>query len=80
MMCSCCAAEGQCRHSVCLTGTCFIRTDQLDGETDWKMRVAVPQCQTLEEDGVSVSGAWEGKGPGGWEGRGLECEGKVWSV
>ncbi len=20
------------------TGTCFIRTDQLDGETDWKLR------------------------------------------
>ena len=24
-------------------GTCFIRTDQLDGETDWKLRVAVAQ-------------------------------------
>ncbi|KDQ23963.1 hypothetical protein PLEOSDRAFT_7858, partial [Pleurotus ostreatus PC15] len=23
------------------SGTCFIRTDQLDGETDWKLRVAV---------------------------------------
>ncbi len=22
------------------SGTCFIRTDQLDGETDWKLRVA----------------------------------------
>ncbi|KJE92835.1 E1-E2 ATPase [Capsaspora owczarzaki ATCC 30864] len=29
------------------TGTCFIRTDQLDGETDWKLRVAVPSFQRL---------------------------------
>jgi phospholipid-translocating ATPase len=29
------------------SGTCFIRTDQLDGETDWKLRVAVPSCQKL---------------------------------
>ncbi|CCM06450.1 uncharacterized protein FIBRA_08714 [Fibroporia radiculosa] len=27
------------------SGTCFIRTDQLDGETDWKLRVAVPATQ-----------------------------------
>lgn len=32
------------------TGTCFIRTDQLDGETDWKLRVAVPACQKLASD------------------------------
>lgn len=31
------------------TGTCFIRTDQLDGETDWKLRVAVPETQKLQE-------------------------------
>ena len=31
------------------SGTCFIRTDQLDGETDWKLRVAVPTCQKLSE-------------------------------
>ena len=31
------------------SGTCFIRTDQLDGETDWKLRVAVPSCQKLSE-------------------------------
>lgn len=31
-------------------GTCFIRTDQLDGETDWKLRVAVPSCQKLGSD------------------------------
>ncbi|KAL4071618.1 hypothetical protein V8B97DRAFT_2042850, partial [Scleroderma yunnanense] len=29
------------------SGTCFIRTDQLDGETDWKLRVAVPATQKL---------------------------------
>lgn len=27
------------------TGTVFIRTDQLDGETDWKLRHAVPSVQ-----------------------------------
>ncbi|KAF9804678.1 hypothetical protein IEO21_09292 [Rhodonia placenta] len=32
------------------SGTCFIRTDQLDGETDWKLRVAVPVCQKLVND------------------------------
>jgi phospholipid-translocating ATPase len=32
------------------TGTCFLRTDQLDGETDWKLRVAVPFCQKLATD------------------------------
>lgn len=32
------------------TGTCFVRTDQLDGETDWKLRVAVPSCQALSDD------------------------------
>jgi phospholipid-translocating ATPase len=30
-----------------LSGTCFIRTDQLDGETDWKLRVALPTTQKL---------------------------------
>jgi phospholipid-translocating ATPase len=28
----------------------FIRTDQLDGETDWKLRVAVPATQKLPSD------------------------------
>jgi phospholipid-translocating ATPase len=32
------------------SGTCFIRTDQLDGETDWKLRVAVPATQKLPSD------------------------------
>lgn len=29
------------------SGTAFVRTDQLDGETDWKLRLAVPSCQKL---------------------------------
>lgn len=31
-------------------GTCFVRTDQLDGETDWKLRVAVDITQRMSED------------------------------
>lgn len=31
-------------------GTVFIRTDQLDGETDWKLRLAVPMTQKLDND------------------------------
>ena len=31
------------------SGTCFIRTDQLDGETDWKLRVAVAETQKMDE-------------------------------
>ncbi|KAF9228134.1 phospholipid-translocating P-type ATPase [Gyrodon lividus] len=30
------------------SGTCFIRTDQLDGETDWKARVALGVTQGLK--------------------------------
>ena len=32
------------------SGACFVRTDQLDGETDWKLRLAVPYTQRLEGD------------------------------
>ncbi len=32
------------------TGACFVRTDQLDGETDWKLRVAVGRTQALATD------------------------------
>ncbi|RKP21368.1 phospholipid-translocating P-type ATPase [Rozella allomycis CSF55] len=32
------------------SGTCFIRTDQLDGETDWKLRIAVPTFQRLGDN------------------------------
>ncbi|KAI9498324.1 hypothetical protein BDB00DRAFT_867486 [Zychaea mexicana] len=34
------------------SGSCFIRTDQLDGETDWKLRLAVPSLQRLPSDNV----------------------------
>lgn len=32
------------------TGSVFVRTDQLDGETDWKLRLAVPATQRLASD------------------------------
>eukprot|EP00002_Diphylleia_rotans_P019556 TRINITY_DN3778_c0_g2_i9.p1 TRINITY_DN3778_c0_g2~~TRINITY_DN3778_c0_g2_i9.p1 ORF type:complete len:1276 (+),score=258.10 TRINITY_DN3778_c0_g2_i9:70-3897(+) len=32
------------------SGASFIRTDQLDGETDWKLRYAVASCQKLSRD------------------------------
>jgi len=34
-------------------GSCFVRTDQLDGETDWKLKIAVRETQKLGEGGVS---------------------------
>jgi phospholipid-translocating ATPase len=38
-----------------VTGTCFIRTDQLDGETDWKLRIAVPYTQKIPNDEALMS-------------------------
>lgn len=35
-------------------GTCFIRTDQLDGETDWKLRVAVDCTQRMSEADIAA--------------------------
>ncbi|TIA93573.1 hypothetical protein E3P99_00049 [Wallemia hederae] len=32
------------------SGTCFVKTDQLDGETDWKLKVALPSTQSLDQD------------------------------
>ncbi|EDO17706.1 hypothetical protein Kpol_1033p9 [Vanderwaltozyma polyspora DSM 70294] len=32
-----------------VTGEAFIKTDQLDGETDWKLRIAPPITQSLQE-------------------------------
>ncbi|KAI9095516.1 hypothetical protein DFS34DRAFT_643233 [Phlyctochytrium arcticum] len=32
------------------SGSCFIRTDQLDGETDWKLKVAIPYTQRLPSE------------------------------
>lgn len=36
------------------SGACFIRTDQLDGETDWKLRIAMPYTQNLAEEIVRI--------------------------
>ncbi|KAK7207726.1 hypothetical protein BZA70DRAFT_233712 [Myxozyma melibiosi] len=36
-----------------VTGESFIRTDQLDGETDWKLRIACPLTQSLPDDLLS---------------------------
>lgn len=33
-----------------VNGSCFIRTDQLDGETDWKLRIAARSSQKLAHD------------------------------
>jgi phospholipid-translocating ATPase len=41
-------------HTTEKTGSCFIRTDQLDGETDWKLRIAVPFFQKLENFEATV--------------------------
>jgi len=35
------------------SGACFLRTDQMDGETDWKLRLTVAACQRLPCDAVS---------------------------
>lgn len=32
------------------SGQVFVRTDQLDGETDWKLRLAIPATQKLSAD------------------------------
>lgn len=39
-------------HTSDSSGTCFIRTDQLDGETDWKLRIAVSDTQKLSEQEI----------------------------
>lgn len=39
--------------NIFFSGACFLRTDQMDGETDWKLRLTVPPCQRLPCDDVS---------------------------
>lgn len=34
------------------SGSCFVRTDQLDGETDWKLKVAVEHTQSLKDEAL----------------------------
>ena len=38
-----------------VTASSFIRTDQLDGETDWKLRSALPYTQSLPSDSDLLS-------------------------
>ncbi|GAA6011603.1 hypothetical protein JCM10207_002676 [Rhodosporidiobolus poonsookiae] len=47
------------------SGTCFVRTDQLDGETDWKLRVAVERTQGLAGDAalLEVEGTVDAEPP-----------------
>ena len=40
--------EGQVKPETIEVGEAFIRTDQLDGETDWKQRLASPLTQSLD--------------------------------
>lgn len=40
--------DGQSRQDTANVGEAFIRTDQLDGETDWKLRLASPLTQSLD--------------------------------
>ncbi|CAF4796391.1 unnamed protein product [Rotaria sp. Silwood1] len=42
-------------HTSDKSGTCFIRTDQLDGETDWKLRIAPPVTQSLDDISMLAS-------------------------
>ena len=37
------------------SGEIFIKTDQLDGETDWKLRIACPLTQHLSQDDLLYS-------------------------
>ncbi|CAH8613532.1 unnamed protein product [Heterobilharzia americana] len=39
-------------------GSCFIRTDQLDGETDWKLRYAIPTTQAYINRSDHPSSLW----------------------
>ncbi len=39
------------------SGSCFVRTDQLDGETDWKLKLAVTMTQKAEADEDLLMGA-----------------------
>uniref|UniRef100_A0A1I8HTG6 Phospholipid-transporting ATPase n=1 Tax=Macrostomum lignano TaxID=282301 RepID=A0A1I8HTG6_9PLAT len=47
-------------------GTCYLRTDQLDGETDWKLRLAPTVTQAVErdEDLLDLGGSVYAERPG----------------
>ncbi|CAH8605958.1 unnamed protein product [Schistosoma curassoni] len=40
-------------------GSCFIRTDQLDGETDWKLRYAIPTTHAFVSRTGHPSSLWD---------------------
>ena len=46
-------ADGLLFHTSDISGTVFVRTDQLDGETDWKVRESVRFTQTIIEQDIS---------------------------
>ncbi|KAH7882069.1 hypothetical protein F5I97DRAFT_1989102 [Phlebopus sp. FC_14] len=58
------------------SGTCFIRTDQLDGETDWKARVAVGVTQKL---GGTPGGHFPGHGWGEGERELMMIDGEIYA-
>lgn len=43
------------------SGTVFVRTDQLDGETDWKVRESIKKTQKMASEGIGnlISESWE---------------------
>lgn len=43
-------------HTTEVSGSIFIRTDQLDGETDWKLRKPLSQTQKSPDDLLSQGG------------------------
>lgn len=47
-------------------GSCFVRTDQLDGETDWKLRLAISATQLIEsnEDFFNIEATITAEPPG----------------
>ncbi|KAL7719572.1 Phospholipid-transporting ATPase [Entamoeba marina] len=42
-------------HTKGKNGICYIKTIQLDGETDWKIRRAVPFTQTMDQQDIPLS-------------------------
>uniref|UniRef100_A0A8C7MF26 Phospholipid-transporting ATPase n=1 Tax=Oncorhynchus kisutch TaxID=8019 RepID=A0A8C7MF26_ONCKI len=46
------------QFSSLIPGSCFLRTDQLDGETDWKLRLPVACTQRLPTAAVSHHTKW----------------------
>lgn len=47
-------------------GSCFVRTDQLDGETDWKLRLAISTTQQVEsnDDFFNIDATISAEAPG----------------